>query len=121
MKKLIPLLILVLVFAACGQKPVSGSLSSTSPDGKTTISVNGKKASSLDPFTVTLEVKSGKESMGSLQFEITASALDASNVKFDWSDANNCIITFTHSDGEKRVFRYYATASNVILREETKN
>jgi hypothetical protein len=69
---------------------------------------------------VTLEAKSGKESMGSLQFEITASTLDASNVKFDWSDANNCIITFTHSDGEKRVFRYYATTSSVILREETK-
>ena len=120
MKKLIALLIAVLVFASCQQHPVSGSLSSTSPDGKTVISVDGKKATSLDPFTVTMEVKSGKESMGSLQFEITAVMLDASNVKFDWSDANNCIITFTHSDGEKRVFRYYATASNVILREETK-
>jgi hypothetical protein len=56
-----------------------------------------------------------------LQFEITASTLDSSDVRFAWSDSNNCLITFTHSDGEKRVFRYYATSTSVLLQEQKKD
>lgn len=117
MNKLIPLLFAVLLFASCQQHPVSASFTSKSPDGKTVISVNAKKLAALDPFTVTLDVKSGGADEGSLQFEITAAELNDSNVKFKWADANNCRITFVQTDGGERVFMYYATASNVVLRE----
>jgi hypothetical protein len=117
MRKLIPLLLAVLIFGSCQQRPLSGTVSGSSPDGKTTISATAVRKASLDPFTVTMEVKTVSESQGSLQFEVAASAIDSSDVKFDWKDNNNCIITFIQSDNEKRIFRYYATATNVILQE----
>ena len=116
MKKMIPILF-VLILSACGDRPLTASLSSASPGGKTVISVSGKRQTGLDPFSVTMEVKTGSVVSGSLQFEVAASMLDAGNVKFDWKDDENCLITFTYSDGEKRVFRYYATESNVILEQ----
>ena len=121
MKKLLPLFLAVLILTSCQQHPVSASLSSPSPDGKTMITIKAQKPSSLDPFTVTMEVKEGDVSQGSLQFEIGASTIDSSNVKYEWADSNNCIITFTHSDGEKRIFRYYATSTNVVLQEIKKD
>ena len=120
MRKLIPLLLAVLVFASC-QHPVSVSLSSPSPDGKTVISVDAKKKYSLDPLTVVMEVRIDGKSEGSMQFEVTGATLDSSNLKFVWADSNNCLITFTHTDGEKRVFQYYANASDIILREVKKD
>lgn len=116
MHRLILILLLVLILTSCGQTtPVS--LSSKSPDGKTTISVNAKKQTSLDPFVVVLGVKSGDVPNGSLKFEVAASSLDSTNVKFDWQDPNNCRITFTQTDGEKKMFTFYATATNVVLQE----
>ena len=117
MKRIITLLFSVLFFAGCQQHPVSASLSSKSPDGKITISIDAKKQAALDPFTVTLSVKSGEADQGSLQFEIAASQLDDSNVKFKWVDSNNCRITFVQTDGGERAFIYYATASNVVVKE----
>ena len=110
-------ILLVLILSACGDRSLTASLSSLSPSGKTVINVSGKRQVGLDPFNVTMEVKSGSNVVGSLQFEVAASMLDAGNVKFDWKDDSNCLITFTYSDGEKRVFRYYATESNVILEQ----
>ena len=120
MYKLIPILFVLLLLNSCGH-PVSASLSSPSPDGKTTINVNAKKQAALDPFIVTLEVRSGNSVDGSLQFEIAASSIDSSNVKFDWKDPRNCMIYFTQSDGEKRIFSFYSTNNNVILQEFKKD
>lgn len=120
MNKLITFIAVAFLFASCGPHSATGSLSSASPDGKTVISVNGKKPAILEPFTVTMEVKTNDKSEGSMKFEVAASVLDTSDVKFDWMDSQNCLITFIHTDGEKRVFRYYATATTVMLREEGK-
>ena len=117
MKELIPMVCLAMLFASCTQHPVSASLSSKSPDGKTTISINGKKPGSLDPFTVTLSVKTGEVDQGSLQFEITSSELTESNVKLKWADSQNCRITFVQTDGGERIFAYYAAGANVIVKE----
>jgi hypothetical protein len=121
MTKLFALLLSVLTFTSCQQHPVSASIVSISPNSKTQININAKKQSPLDPLTVSMEVKSGGNSEGSLQFEVTAATLDSSNVKFNWEDSQNCTITFIHSDGEKRIFRYYATANNIILQEIKKD
>jgi len=117
MKGLISIVCIVLIFASCTQHPVSASLSSKSPDGKTTITIDGKKPSPLDPFTVILSVKTVGLDQGSLQFEIAASELTNSNVKFKWTDSQNCRITFVQTDGGERVFAYYATATNTIVKE----
>jgi hypothetical protein len=117
MKRISILALSVLLIAGCQYKPVTASLSSLSPDGKTNISINAKKEAALDPFTVTLSVKTGGADEGSLQFEIAAKEIKETNVKFKWTDSNNCRITFVQSDGGERVFAYYATASNVVVKE----
>ena len=118
MKRLIPLFLFsVLLFASCQQHPVTASLTSKSPDDKTVININAKKVAALDPFTVTMSIKTGSTDEGSLQFEIAASELNDSNVKFKWADPQNCRITLVQTDGGERVFVYYATASNVIIKE----
>ena len=116
MTRLIPIILLVSILASCGH-PTTASLSSQSPDGKNKISVNAKKQTSLDPFIVSLGAKSGDIPYGSLQFEVAASTIDTTDVKFDWQDSQNCRITFIQTDGEKKMFTFYATASNVILQE----
>jgi hypothetical protein len=117
MKKLIVLALSVLLFTACQQHPVAASLSSKSPDGKTVINIDAKKVAALDPFTVTMSIKTGATDDGSLQFEIAASELNDSNVRFKWADSQNCTITFVQSDGGERAFAYYATTSNVLIKE----
>jgi len=121
MGKLIPLICLVLFFMSCGQHPLTATLSNTSPDGKTKIQVTAKKEASLDPFTVTLDVKSADLPEGTLQFEISASTLDSSNVTFDWRDAQECRITFTQSDGDKRIFALTSSGSSVVVGEVKKD
>ena len=116
MTRLFSLLLVALILASCGAH-TTVSLSSLSPDGKATISVNAKKQTSLDPFIVSLGAKSGDIPYGSLQFEVAASTLDTTDVKFDWQDSQNCLITFIQTDGEKKKFTFYATATNVLLQE----
>ena len=121
MYKFIPVIFTLLILSSCGQRPLTALVSSSSPDGKTQLTVSGKRALTMDPFTVTMEVKTNNNVDGSLQFEVAATSLDSTNVKFAWKDSQNCLITFIYTDGEKRVFRYYATATNVILQEEKNN
>jgi|GEM_PF-3660631 len=119
MRKYLPTLFIVFLLTSCGH-PSAVSLSSKSPDGNTEIKIDAKKASGLDPYTVTLKTLTGGKETGSAQFEITVSEMNESNVKFKWADANNAQITFTQTDGGQRVFVYFADANNVILKE-TKN
>ena len=114
MKKLIPFLALLFILTSCNEKN-EVSLTKTSADGKTTVKVYGKRSSSLEPFKVTTTVKSGDIPEGSLIFEIFASDLNDSNVRFDWSDSRNAVITFTQKDGELKIFRLTISDTNVIL------
>ena len=62
-----------------------------------------------------MTVKSGDIPEGSLIFEIYDDDLNDSNVRFDWADSNNAVITFTQRDGEKKTFKLTVSDSNVIL------
>ena len=117
MRELIPIGYIALLFVSCTQHSAYTSLSSKSPDGKAMIAISGEKATSLDPFTVTLSVKIGESDQGSIQFEIASSELTDSNVKFKWADSQNCCITFIQNDGEKRIFAYYAAGTNIVVKE----
>jgi hypothetical protein len=116
MKNISLLLFIAFALSSCHETVVQ--LKSSSPDGKTTITMNAKKASALDPYRVSLFVKSGDIPGGSLEFEITAGELNDSNVKFDWKDADNCVIKFTQSDGEVRTFVLQVSDTNVVLQEQ---
>lgn len=117
MRHLLSIAALLFILSSCQQKAITSSLSSNSPDGKTLISVKAKKSATFDPYFVSMEVKDNGKSIGSLQFEISASTIDSNNVKFNWQDSQHCTIELSHSDGEKRVFSYRANGANVILQE----
>ena len=101
------------MFACSSPKDVK--LEKTSPDGATHITISGKKATALDPYQVSLAVKSGDIPEGSLNFEVAADDLNDSNVRVDWSDAQHGVITFTQRDGEPRTFVLSVSQTGVIL------
>lgn len=115
---LLSIVITIAVLAAsCGEGGVT-YITSKSPNGNTTVTVNASRANSLDPWKINLQVKAYDFKEGSLKFEIYAGDLKQDeNVKFDWQDENNCVITFTQSDDVKRSFRLIATSDNVQLAE----
>ncbi len=107
--------IALLLFVASCSQPRDVTLTRTSPDSKTHLTITGKKASALDPFQVTLAVKSGDIPEGSLNFEVAADDLNDTNVRVDWSDAQHAVITFTQRDGEPRIFTLSVSDTGVIL------
>ena len=114
MYKFIPFIAILFLLSSCGQ-PKTATLTKVSADGKTHVTITGKKDSALDPFHTTMTVKSVDIPEGSLIFEVYADDLTDKNVRFDWSDADHAIITFTQSDGEKRVFSLAVSETNVIV------
>lgn len=107
-------LLLVFTLASCGQ-PKDVTLTKSSPDGKTIISIKGQKFSSFDPFHISLAVRSGDIPEGSLSFEVAADDLNDGNVRVDWSDAQHAVITFTQRDGEPRIFTLAVSETGVLL------
>ena len=113
MYKLIPVLFLALMMTSCKHTVIQ--LKSTSPDGKTVLTVDADKSSALDPYKVVMHVKSGDIPDGSLQFEVVAGELNDSNVKFDWADSRNFTIRFVQRDGDTKTFSLRVSDTNAIL------
>ncbi len=117
MNKFIYLLIFTLTLKSCGEGGVT-YITSKSPAGNTTVTVNASRAVALEPWKINLQVKAYDFKEGSLKFEIYAGELKQDeNVKFEWQDENNCIISFTQSDDVVRTFKLIATKDNVQLAE----
>lgn len=114
MYRYIGVVTILLFLVSCGQ-PKDVTFIRKSPDGSCTITITGRKASSLDPYQVSLGVRAGDIPEGSLNFEIYADQLDDSNIRIDWSDQQHAIITFTQRDGEPRVFTLAVSDSGVLL------
>ena len=108
------LLHLLLFLASCGS-PKTSTLVKTTQDGKTTITISGKKQMSLSPFSVTMTVKSGDIPEGSLLFEIVADDINDSNVRVDWSDAQHGMITFTQRDNAQKIFSITVSDTQVLV------
>ena len=119
MKQVLPLLFILSTLMSCNN-PISTSLDNKSPDGKTVITIKADKENPLMPFIVNMNVKSGNVPEGGLQFEIGAKVLNETNVKFDWSDNQTCVISFTQGDGDIRKFDLKVSDSNVLLEESKK-
>ena len=116
MRSTLFILAILFLLTSCNEK-LNANLSKVSPDGKTKVTINGKKQVSGDSFHTTMTVKSGDIPEGSIIFEIYASDLNDENVKFSWIDAHHAMISFTQSDNEKRVFSLLATETNVVVEE----
>ncbi|MBS1619858.1 MAG: hypothetical protein JST76_15165 [Bacteroidetes bacterium] len=114
MYRYIAMMIVLLGLASCGQ-PKDVKMVKSSPDGKVTLTITGRKASALDPFQVSMSVRAGDIPEGSLTFEIAADDLNDSNVRLDWSDPQHAVITFTQRDGEPRIFTLAVSETSVLL------
>ena len=112
MKKILPILAILFMLTSCGSK--TAVLTKMSADGKTKVTVTGKKEA-LGPFHTVLTVKSGDIPEGSLLFDVYADDLTDANVRFDWSDAQHAIITFTERDNTQRLFQLSVSDTHVLV------
>jgi hypothetical protein len=108
--------IIALMLASCGGK-TSASLSATSSNQKVKVSISGSRSNTVDPFKVILTVKAYDFKDGRLEFEIYADDLNDQNVKFNWQDDRNCLITFKQQDGVERKFQVIADDTQVQVAE----
>ena len=113
MNKLIPVLAILFLLSSCGE-PKTVTLIKTSSDGKTKVTITGKKEA-MGPFNTVLTVKSGDIPEGSLIFEVYADDLNDKNVRFDWADAQHAVITFTQRDNTQRLFRLSVSDTQVLV------
>jgi hypothetical protein len=109
---LLPIMILI----SCGSK-TSSEMKSTSPDGKTTISVNGDKPSFGDPWQAKIKIKTSKDEK-EVTTEIFAGELNNDNVKFIWQTNDQCRIVFSQQDDTQRNLLVKADSTQINLREE---
>ena len=118
MKNILSLLVLtaIISLAACNGK-TSAALENTSANGKVKIKISAKREGTLDPFKTEITVKAYDFKEGKLLFEIIADDLNNQNVKFDWKDENNCLISIEENDKHVRSFQLIASESQVQLAE----
>ena len=107
---------LLTVLASCGGK-TTAALENTSPNGKAKLTIDAKRATSFDPWQVTMKVKAYDFKEGHLSFEAMAEDISAETVSFDWVDDNNCNITFKLQDDTERRFHLIASPSQVQMGE----
>lgn len=105
-----------LLLTACGGK-TEAVVNHTSPNGKVSITVAGKRSNTIEAFRTEIAVRAYELSEGKLMFEIYADDLNAENVKFGWSDDTHCTISIEQRDGATRNFALQATANSVQLAE----
>ena len=118
MHKILTILLLsvILFFSSCNGK-TSALVENTSANGKVKIKISAKRNSSLDPFKTEITVKAYDFKEGKLLLEVVAADLNNENVKFNWTDENNCHITIEETDKHVRSFQLMASPSQFQLGE----
>ncbi len=118
MKPFLPIIVIsiALVLFSCSSKRTA-QIESTSANGKVKVKIEGKRSIPFDPFKTEITVKAYNFKEGKLLFEITASDLNEQNVKFNWEDETNCVITIEESDKHIRSFKLIANESQMQLAE----
>lgn len=110
-------LVLLLVLAGCNGK-TAATMETTSPDGKTKLTIDFKRSTIADPWTADMKVKAYSWKEGSLHVvEIYADDISSQTVLFDWSDTNHCLITFKLRDNTERKFQLIASPDQLQLTE----
>jgi hypothetical protein len=113
---LITPVLFILFLYSCNDKKAA-VFENLSPNKKVQIKVVANRPSAVDAWKVEIKVKAYDFKEGYLAFEVYAGDLNDQNVKFDWKDDRNCIITVEQRDGEPRKFQLIADANQVQLGE----
>jgi hypothetical protein len=109
-------LLVLFVLSACNGKKAALVINN-SPNGKVSIAVTGNRATTVDAWKVTIAVKASTFKEGKLSFEIYADDLNEKNVKFNWQDDKNCIITIEQREDKPRTFQLIADGTQLQLGE----
>ncbi len=107
---------ILLMLVGCSGKTET-SLEHKAPNGKVTINITGKRATSVESWKVDMQVKAYSFKPGKLSFEIYAEDINNDNVKFDWVDEKHCKITFTQQDNSVRNFELIASSEQLQMAE----
>ncbi len=118
MRKLFSLLLMsvMMCFSSCNGK-TTALIENTFANGKVKIKISATRDTSLDPFKTEITVKAYDFKEGKLLLEVIASDLNNENVKFNWTDENNCLITIEETDKHVRSFQLIASPSQFQLAE----
>lgn len=107
---------IVIGFSSCNQKKVS-TVVNQSPDKNVIVIINASRPSAVDAWKVVINVKAYSFKEGKLFFEVYDDDLTDQNIKFEWQDNNNCLITVPERDDKPRKFRLMANKDQVQLAE----
>jgi hypothetical protein len=116
MKPLFVLFLIAVSISSCNDK-TSATVESTSSNGKVKVKVEGKRSNVFDAFKTEITVSAYNFKNGKLIFEIMAGDLNKENVKFNWQDDNNCLITIEERDKHVRSFQLIANETQIQLAE----
>ncbi len=106
----------ILFLSSCNQK-TAGTIVNQSPDKNVTVTINATRPTAVDAWNVVIKVKAYSFKEGKLAFEVYADDLNDQNVKFDWSDNSNCVITVPVRDDKPRRFQLIANQDQVQVAE----
>ncbi len=118
MQKLLSIIFLTVIISltSCNGK-TSAVVENTSANCKVKVKISANRSNVFDPFKTEITVKAYDFKEGKLIFEVTADDLNNQNVKFNWTDDSNCIITIEENDKHVRSFQLIANESQVQLAE----
>jgi hypothetical protein len=106
----------LLVLPSCESK-TSQEIISRSPDGLTTIFINGSKPSFGDPWQAKIKIKTSADEKEMIT-EIYASELNNETVNLKWEANDKCRIVFSQQDDTKRNLMIEADSAKINLQEE---
>ncbi len=97
--KIILISLFSLLFLVGCEEQSSKLFETKSSNGKISITVQGNRSSSFDPWKADIKMTiEGKDPVSSF-VEVYADELNDKNVDFTWKSENECLITFTQRDG----------------------
>jgi hypothetical protein len=109
--------IAIILFSSSCNSKTAGTIVNQSPDKNVTVTINATRPTAVDAWNVVIKVKAYSFKEGKLAFEVYADDLNDQNVKFDWSDNNNCVITVPVRDDKPRRFQLIANQDQVQVAE----
>ena len=106
----------LLALGSCGGK-TKASLVKVSTNGQVSITIEGKRAASIESWKVDLKVKAYNFKEGKLAFEIYAADLNDETITISWKDEHHAEIYFKQQDNTSRKFELIASPEQLQLAE----
>ncbi len=101
------------IFTSCSEE--SQSVSYKSPGEKTELNFTGKRATSLDPWMVGINVK-GYGFDDTIATELYIGSIDSSTIIVDWANDNEASVTLKQRDSDDKKMKLQISENGVSLK-----